>query len=101
MVTTSTWSIRSTLTSGVVVLAMGRTVGTVTSVQRTGVHQAALHALFDRIEREVAGGNIAAAQVAIGREGEVVAFRSFGSGTDDSRFVIFSATKALVAMALL
>ena len=65
-------------------------------LSRTG-----LDALYARIEKEVASGNVGAAQVALGRDGEVAAFRSFGTATDDSRFVIFSATKALVAMTLL
>ena len=60
-----------------------------------------LDALFQRIQREVDHGLVSAAQVAVGLEGELVAFASFGTATDDSRFVIFSATKTLVAMALL
>lgn len=67
----------------------------------TGLSPRGLDALFARIEKEVADGNVTAAQVAIGRHGDVLAARSFGAATDDSRFVIFSATKALVAMALL
>jgi CubicO group peptidase (beta-lactamase class C family) len=60
-----------------------------------------LSALHGRIEHELEVGHITAAQVAVGLHGEVVAFESFGTATDDSRFVIFSATKAVVAMALL
>lgn len=67
-----------------------------TSLSATG-----LDALFDRIQREVDADHVSAAQVAIGLGGEVVAARAFGNADDDSRFVIFSATKALVAMALL
>jgi CubicO group peptidase (beta-lactamase class C family) len=60
-----------------------------------------LDALLQRIQREVDHGLVSAAQVAIGLDGEIVAFASFGTATDDSRFVIFSATKTLVAMSLL
>jgi CubicO group peptidase (beta-lactamase class C family) len=67
-----------------------------TSLSRTG-----LDALAARIEQEVETGLVSAAQVAIALDGEVAEFRSFGSATDDSTFVIFSATKALVAMSLL
>ncbi|MGB8858597.1 MAG: serine hydrolase domain-containing protein [Ilumatobacteraceae bacterium] len=67
-----------------------------TTLSRTG-----LDALALRIEQEVASGNITAAQVAVGLDGTVVHFQSFGSATDTDRFIIFSATKALVAMALL
>jgi CubicO group peptidase (beta-lactamase class C family) len=68
----------------------------VTTLSRTG-----LDALAQRIQHEVDSGNITAAQVAIGLDGEVAHFQSFGAATDTDRFIIFSATKALVAMALL
>jgi len=68
----------------------------VTTLSATG-----LHALTERIQQELASGNITAAQVAVGLDGKVVHFESFGGATNDDRFVIFSATKTLVAMALL
>ncbi len=67
-----------------------------TSLSRTGLDALAAH-----IQHEVDEGLLTAAQVAIGLDGEVAAFQSFGAADDDSRFVIFSATKALVAMSLL
>ena len=67
-----------------------------TSISRTG-----LDALYRRIQQEIDDDHVGAAQVAIGLGGDVVATRSFGAANDDSRFVIFSATKATVAMALL
>lgn len=67
-----------------------------TSLSRTG-----LDALHQRIQHEIDTGQLTAAQVAIGLHGRVVEARSFGAAADASRFVIFSATKALVAMALL
>jgi CubicO group peptidase (beta-lactamase class C family) len=42
-----------------------------------------------------------AAQYAIALDGEVLATRTFGAATADHRFVIFSATKTIVAMAIL
>ena len=57
--------------------------------------------LCRRIDQELDDGNVTAAQVAVGLHGEVVAMRSFGAASDDSRFLIYSATKPLVAMALL
>ena len=60
-----------------------------------------LDALAHRIQQEVDTGNITAAQLAIGLDGEVAHFQSFGTATTTDRFIIFSATKALVAMALL
>jgi CubicO group peptidase (beta-lactamase class C family) len=61
----------------------------------------AVNALRDRIQAEIDDGHSQAAQFAIGLDGEIVAGESFGTATADSRFVIFSATKALVAMAML
>ena len=67
-----------------------------TTLSRTGVE-----ALHRRIQHEIDTGNLTSAQVAIGLEGEVAEARSFGEAADTSRFIIFSATKTLVAMALL
>ena len=58
-------------------------------------------ALTARVQQEIDARRITAAQFAIARDGEVLVTRSFGAATDASRFVIFSATKTLVAMALL
>ncbi len=38
-----------------------------------------------------------AAQLAIGRDGEIVHTENFGTATDDSRFAVFSVTKAFIA----
>jgi CubicO group peptidase (beta-lactamase class C family) len=61
----------------------------------------AVNALRNRIRAEIDEGHSEAAQFALGSNGEIVATESFGTATDDSRFVIFSATKTMVAMALL
>jgi CubicO group peptidase (beta-lactamase class C family) len=68
----------------------------VTTLSATG-----LSALHDRIHHELEAGHITAAQVAIGVDGKVQHFEAFGAATTEQRFVIFSATKTLVAMALL
>ena len=41
-----------------------------------------------------------ACQVAVARDGQVVAFETFGAATNHTRFCIFSATKPIVAAAL-
>lgn len=61
----------------------------------------AVEHLKDRIATEVDLGNVLAAQFAIGFGNEVVAGGSFGDAFDDTRFCIFSATKALVSSTLL
>lgn len=58
-------------------------------------------ALAVRVQEEIDTGRLGAAQFAIARGGEVLHAQSFGAATDASRFVIFSATKTLTAMALL
>ncbi len=67
----------------------------------TTLSATALSNLTDRIRQEVDTGLVDAAQLAIGLDNEVVHFESFGTAADTDRFVIFSATKTLVAMALL
>ncbi len=62
---------------------------------------AAVERLTARVQREVDEGHSTAAQFAIGLDDEIVAGASFGTATDDTRFVIYSATKTIVAMALL
>ena len=51
----------------------------------------------ERVQREVNDGLLPAVQYAVGFEGEIVASGTFGDANDDTRFVLFSATKALVA----
>jgi CubicO group peptidase (beta-lactamase class C family) len=56
--------------------------------------------LADAIRAEVDAGNVPACQVAVGFGGDVVAFESFGSAIDATRFCVFSATKPIVASVL-
>lgn len=65
------------------------------------LHPKAVDALRDRIQAEIDRGDSLAAQFALCLDGEIVAEGSFGAARLESRFVIFSATKTLVAMALL
>jgi CubicO group peptidase (beta-lactamase class C family) len=53
--------------------------------------------LLARARREVDAGLLPSCQVALGYDGEIVAFETFGDATDDTRFCIYSATKAFVA----
>jgi CubicO group peptidase (beta-lactamase class C family) len=61
----------------------------------------AVDALRSRVQAEIDDGHSQAAQFALGLNGEIVAAEAFGSATADTRFVIFSATKTIVAMSLL
>jgi CubicO group peptidase (beta-lactamase class C family) len=53
--------------------------------------------LFIRVRREVDVGLLPSCQVALGYEGEIVASETFGDAAGDSRYCLFSATKAFVA----
>src|SRR3954454_12307433 len=64
------------------------------------IDEAAVRALLDRTRREVDEGLLPSAQVALAYDGELVAFETFGNATDDTRYVVFSATKAFVAGAM-
>jgi CubicO group peptidase (beta-lactamase class C family) len=55
-------------------------------------------ALRSAAEAHVTNG-LAACQFAVARDGEVVAFESFGTADDDTRFGVASATKPIVASA--
>ena len=65
-----------------------------------GIDQVAVQALLDRARREVDSGLLPSAQVALARHGELVAFETFGDATNDTRYVVYSATKAFVAGAM-
>lgn len=66
----------------------------------TGVDTDAVAALVQRARREIDEGLLPACQVALAKDGELVAFEAFGDATASTRFVVFSCTKAFVAGAM-
>src|SRR5437764_12262805 len=56
-----------------------------------------LDKLLTRARKEVDAGILPSCQVAVAQNGELVAFEAIGDATTDTRYVIFSATKAVVA----
>ncbi|MGQ0825547.1 MAG: serine hydrolase domain-containing protein [Actinomycetota bacterium] len=56
--------------------------------------------LVDRAQREVDEGRLPSCQFAFARGGEVVYETTIGDATADSRYVVFSSTKAIVAAAV-
>jgi CubicO group peptidase (beta-lactamase class C family) len=56
-----------------------------------------LDELLGRARQLVDDGLTPALQLAVARDGEVVAFETFGAATNDSRFCVFSTTKPVVA----
>ena len=65
-----------------------------------GIDVAALDALFARVQRDVDAGRLPSCQLAVARDGRVGVWRAFGDAAPESRYVIFSATKAVVAGAV-
>jgi CubicO group peptidase (beta-lactamase class C family) len=73
-----------------------------------GIDPEKLERLFARAEREVRDGLLPSVQVAVARRGKIAAMRTFGTVTHDGRpaaatnetlYVIFSATKAITSAA--
>jgi CubicO group peptidase (beta-lactamase class C family) len=56
--------------------------------------------LRSRARREIDEGRLPSCQIAVGLDGDIVHFETLGEATDDSRYVMFSATKAVVASAV-
>jgi len=65
-----------------------------------GVDPDALEALFARVQQDVDARRVPSCQLALARDGQVAAWRAFGDAPVESRYVIFSATKAVVAGAV-
>ena len=65
-----------------------------------GIDQGAVAKLLERARREVDDGLLPSCQVALAYEGELVAFETYGDATPDTRYAVFSATKAFVAGAM-
>lgn len=60
----------------------------------------AMDAVVDRARREIDAGLLPSCQLAIGYRGDVVLDLTLGDATSDSRYVIFSCTKAIIASAI-
>ncbi len=65
-----------------------------------GVDRGAIDALVTRVRREVDEGLLPSCQLALAYEGEIVVSEVFGDADADSRYCLYSATKAVVASAV-
>jgi CubicO group peptidase (beta-lactamase class C family) len=70
------------------------------SVATQTLDREAMDALVARARREIDDGLLPSCQLAIGFRGEIVLDVALGAATPDTRYVIFSCTKALVASAI-
>jgi len=64
-----------------------------------GIDPHRLSELVDRARRDVDSKLLPSCQLAVARHGRLAAFQTVGDATNESRYVIFSCTKALVAAA--
>jgi CubicO group peptidase (beta-lactamase class C family) len=62
-----------------------------------GIDAEALDALLTRCRREIDEGILPSCQMAVAAGDRLVAFEAFGEADRDSRYVVFSCTKAIVA----
>jgi CubicO group peptidase (beta-lactamase class C family) len=65
-----------------------------------GLDEGALDDLVARAQREIDAGHIPSCQLAFARDGKVAVSITLGAAEPDSRYVIFSSTKPIVAAAL-
>ena len=64
------------------------------------IDTAAVAALLERAHKEVNSGLLPSAQIALAKDGELIAFETYGDATDETRYCVFSSTKAFVAGAM-
>ena len=73
------------------------TVVPVEAPESLGIDGDKLDELRARVRREVDQGRLPSAQFALARHGQLAAFETFGAASNDSRYAVFSVTKAFVA----
>lgn len=62
-----------------------------------GVHPGRLRILLDRVREDVRHGPLPSAQIAVARNGRVVAFETYGDATPGTRYITQSAGRPLLA----
>jgi CubicO group peptidase (beta-lactamase class C family) len=73
---------------------------TVEKPEALGIVPERLDALLERVRREVDDGLLPSCQIALARDGKLAAFETLGDATPDTRYVVFSCTKGIVAGAV-
>jgi CubicO group peptidase (beta-lactamase class C family) len=76
------------------------TVTPVVEPESLGIDAGRLDELRTRVRREIDDGLLPSCQFAVARNGKLAAFETVGAADPDTRYVIFSATKAFVASAV-
>src|SRR2546421_11502413 len=75
------------------------TVTAVVDPDSLGIDVARLDELRSRVRREIDSGLLPSCQFALARDGQLAAFETVGRAGSETRYAIFSATKAFVASA--
>ncbi len=73
------------------------TVTAVVDPESLGIDAERLDELRTRVRREIDSGLLPSCQYALAKDGQLAAFETLGGAGPDTRYVIFSATKAFVA----
>jgi CubicO group peptidase (beta-lactamase class C family) len=68
--------------------------------EASGVDPHKVDALVERAHREVDAGLLPSCQVALARDGKLLLFETIGDASPDSRYIIFSCTKGVIAGAI-
>ena len=64
---------------------------------QTSLNRTAYAELIARAQLEIDEGRLPSCQLALARDGELLAFETLGAATNDNRYVVFSATKGIVS----
>ena len=68
--------------------------------ENVGIDPRRLRLFLDRVRLEVDEGPLPSAQVAVAREGRLVAFETYGDATSDKRYILQSVGRTVVAAAV-
>ena len=74
-------------------------MATTVDPESLGIDTGRLGELRARVRREIDGGLLPSCQFALAKDGRLAAYEAFGDAGSETRYVIFSATKAFVASA--
>lgn len=67
--------------------------------EQEGADNDAVNQLLLRVQKEVDDGLLPSAQVALAKNGKIIAFETYGEATNDNLYCIFSATKGITSAA--
>src|SRR3954463_13736341 len=81
-------------------MTSGGTSSPLIAPESVGIHPTKLRLLLDRVRTDVEEGPLPSAQVAVAKDGQLVAFESFGDTTPETRYILHSGSRPVVAAAV-